>query len=151
MSSNDPTHTRERFATLLAGQNAQLAALEDLLKQEYALLEARRGSLTNWMAHQQGDRILLLDENAATGRATGLAAIRPGAHLLACATPPASDPRCSKDASVPKLREQNDRNGSGHRRMHARPQSDVLNAGTRRIRKAPERQDSGYAASYYAA
>ncbi len=41
MPSHDPTQCRERLATLMAGQNAQLAALERLLTHEHAMLQAR--------------------------------------------------------------------------------------------------------------
>jgi hypothetical protein len=41
MPSFDPTHCREQLATLMAGLNAQLAVLEGLLTQEYALLQTR--------------------------------------------------------------------------------------------------------------
>ncbi len=41
MPSHDPTHCRERLATLMADENAQLAALEALLAHEYGLLQAR--------------------------------------------------------------------------------------------------------------
>jgi len=41
MTSHDPTHCRERLATLMAEQNAQLAALEHLLTHDYEKLQAR--------------------------------------------------------------------------------------------------------------
>ena len=41
MPSHDPTHCRERLATLMAEENAQLAALEGLLTHEYGMLQAR--------------------------------------------------------------------------------------------------------------
>ena len=40
MTSRDSTDCRERLATLMAEVNAQLAALEGMLVQEYALLES---------------------------------------------------------------------------------------------------------------
>jgi flagellar biosynthesis/type III secretory pathway chaperone len=41
MPSHDPTHCRERLATLMAEQNAQLAALENLLTHDYEKLQVR--------------------------------------------------------------------------------------------------------------
>jgi flagellar biosynthesis/type III secretory pathway chaperone len=41
MPSLDPTQCREQLATLVAEENAQLAALENLLTQEYEMLQAR--------------------------------------------------------------------------------------------------------------
>ena len=41
MPSHDPTLCREQLATLMAEQNAHLAALESLLTQEYELLQTR--------------------------------------------------------------------------------------------------------------
>ena len=41
MPTLDPTHCRERLATLMVEQNVHLAALESLLTQEHELLQAR--------------------------------------------------------------------------------------------------------------
>lgn len=118
MSTNDPTHCRERLATLLAGQNARLAALEDLLKHEYALLEARdveRLEQISAARKQCVDDILRFDDDRRElGRATGHADDAAGLHsLLAWCDPtgllwPAMQ---EYRESTQRCREQNDRNG----------------------------------------
>ncbi len=118
MSSHDPTHCRERLATLLAGQNAQLAALEDLLKQEYALLEAQDVEGLERIAStrkQCVDVILRFDdERRALGRATGHADDAAGLHGLLAWCDPAGllwPVMQEYRERTLRCREQNDRNG----------------------------------------
>jgi flagellar biosynthesis/type III secretory pathway chaperone len=73
MTSPDPTHCRCRLATLMAEENAQLAALEILLTQEYELLQARdaEGLERAGAARQQciGHILRIEDERRALCRA----------------------------------------------------------------------------------
>ena len=75
MPSHDPTHCREQLATLMAEVNAQLAALESLLTQEYELLQTRdaEGLEKAGTARQQciGHILRIEDERRALCRATG--------------------------------------------------------------------------------
>ena len=75
MPSHDPTLCREQLATLMAEQNAQLAALESLLTQEYELLQTRdvEGLEKAGTARQQciGHILRIEDERRALCRATG--------------------------------------------------------------------------------
>lgn len=86
MSYNDPAHCHEQLATLMAEANAQLAALETLLSQEYALLQARdaEGLEKAGAARQQciGDILRIEDERRKLCRATGRADDPAGLHGL---------------------------------------------------------------------
>lgn len=116
--SSDPTHCRERLATLMAGLNAQLAALESLLSQEYALLQARdaEGLENAGTARQQciGQILRIEDERRALCRAAGHGDDPAGLHdLLAWCDPnglllPAMQEYRERTR---RCREQNDRNG----------------------------------------
>ena len=118
MPSHDPTHCREQLATLMAEQNAQLAALESLLTQEYELLQARdaEGLEKAGTARQQciGHILRIEDERRALCRATGRSEDTAGLHsLLAWCDPtgllmPAMQEYRER---TQRCREQNDRNG----------------------------------------
>ena len=118
MSSPDPTLCRDQLATLMAGQNAQLAALESLLAQEFALLQARdaEGLENAGSARQQciGHILRIEDERRALCRATGRSDDAAGLHdLLAWCDPtgllmPAMQEYRER---TQRCREQNDRNG----------------------------------------
>jgi flagellar biosynthesis/type III secretory pathway chaperone len=118
MPSSDHTHCRERLATLMAGQNAQLAALEGLLAQEYDLLQTRdaEGLEKAGTARQQciGHILRIEDERRELCRATGRADDTAGLHsLLAWCDPtglllPAMQEYRERTR---RCREHNDRNG----------------------------------------
>ena len=118
MPSHDAKHCRDRLATLMAEQNVQLAALEVLLKQEYALLQARNAEeLENaGTARQQciGHVLRIEDERRALCRDTGHGDGPSALHtLLAWCDPtgllrPAMQEYRDRTA---RCREQNDRNG----------------------------------------
>jgi len=118
MPSHDPTHCREQLASLMAGQNSQLAALEGLLTQEYALLQANdaEGLETAGTARQQciGHILRIEDERRALCRAAGHGDDPAGLHaLLAWCDPtgllmPAMQEYRER---TQRCREQNDRNG----------------------------------------
>jgi flagellar biosynthesis/type III secretory pathway chaperone len=138
MSSNDPTHCRERLAALLAGQNAQLAALEDLLKHEYALLEAQdvEGLEQAAAARKQCvDHILRFDDDRrALGRAQGCGDDSAGLHsLLAWCDPSGLLWTAMQEyrERTQRCREQNDRNGFLviGRMQRTSGKLDVLNGG----------------------
>lgn len=75
MPAPDPTHCRERLASLMAEENAQLAVLAGLLTQEYELLQSRdvEGLENAGTARQQciGHILRIEDERRALCRATG--------------------------------------------------------------------------------
>jgi flagellar biosynthesis protein FlgN len=118
MPSLDPTQCREQLATLMAEQNAQLAALEGLLTQEYTLLQTRdaEGLEQAGAARQQclGHILRIEDERRALCRATGREDDTAGLHgLLAWCDPtgllvPAMQEYRER---TQRCREQNDRNG----------------------------------------
>jgi len=118
MPSHDPTLCREQLATLMAEQNAHLAALETLLTQEYELLQARdaEGLEKAGTARQQciGHILRIEDERRALCRATGRSDDTPGLHsLLAWCDPtgllmPAMQEYLER---TQRCRELNDRNG----------------------------------------
>lgn len=139
MSSTDPTQCRERLASLLARQNAELAALEDLLKQEYALLEAQdvEGLEQAGSAHKLCvDNILRLDdERRALARGTGRADDSAGLHsLLAWCDPTGQLWSAMQEyrERTQRCREQNDRNGFLviGRMQRTAGKLNVLNGGT---------------------
>ena len=107
MPSHDPTLFREQLATLMAAQNAHLAALEGLLTQEYDLLQSRdaEGLEKAGTARQQyiGHILRIEDERRALCRATGRNEDPAGLHsLLAWCDPTGCCcPRCRNTASVP--------------------------------------------------
>ena len=118
MSSPDPTLCRDQLATLMAGQNAQLAALESLLAQEFALLQARdaEGLENAGSARQQciGHILRIEDERRALCRANGHGDDPAGLHsLLAwCDSTGALMPAMQEYRErTQRCREQNDRNG----------------------------------------
>jgi flagellar biosynthesis/type III secretory pathway chaperone len=118
MPSHDPTLCREQLATLMAAQNAHLAALEALLTQEYELLQSRdaEGLENAGTARQQclGHIVRIEDERRALCRATGRSEDTAGLHsLLAWCDPtgllvPAMQEYGERTR---RCREQNDRNG----------------------------------------
>ena len=118
MPSLDHTLCREQLATLMAGENAQLAALEGLLTQEYNLLQTRdaEGLEKAAMARQQciGHILRIEDERRALCRATGRNEDTAGLHsLLAWCDPtglllPAMQEYRER---TQRCRELNDRNG----------------------------------------
>ena len=118
MPSHDPTLCREQLATLMAEQNAHLAALESLLTQEYELLQSRdaEGLEKAGTARQQclGHILRIEDERRALCRATGRNEDAAGLHsLLAWCDPtlllrPAMQEYRER---TQRCREQNDRNG----------------------------------------
>lgn len=118
MSSHDPAHCREQLATLMAEQNAQLAALEGLLTQEYALLQSRdaEGLEAAGTARQHciARIVRIEDDRRALCRATGRSEDPAGLHsLLAWCDPtgllvPAMQEYRERTR---RCREQNDRNG----------------------------------------
>jgi flagellar biosynthesis/type III secretory pathway chaperone len=75
MPNHDPTLCRDQLANLIAAQNTHLAALENLLTQEYELLQARNaeGLEKAGTARQQcvADILRVEDERGALCRATG--------------------------------------------------------------------------------
>ena len=118
MSSHDPTHIREQLAALMAGQNAQLSALEGLLTQEHELLQSRNaeGLERAGAARQQclGHILRIEDERRELCRATGRSDDPAGLHsLLAWCDPtgllvPAMQEYRDR---TQRCRELNDRNG----------------------------------------
>ena len=118
MPSRDSMDCRERLATLMAEVNAQLAALEGLLVQDYALLQA--ADVENLekagTARQQciGQILRIEDERRALCHATGHSEDPAGLHsLLARCDPtgllmPAMQEYRERTR---RCREQNDRNG----------------------------------------
>jgi len=118
MASIDQTHCRERLATLMAEQNAQLAALEGLLTQEYHLLQTRDadGLEKAGTARQQciGQILRIEDERRALCRATGQADDPAGLQsLLAWCDPTGllSPTMQEYRERTLRCREHNDRNG----------------------------------------
>jgi flagellar biosynthesis/type III secretory pathway chaperone len=118
MPSHDPTYCRERLATLMAEENAELAALEGLLTQEYALLQAAdaEGLENAVTARQQcvGQILRFEDERRALCRATGRGDDTAGLHgLLAWCDPTGLLMAAMQEYRERTLRcrEQNDRNG----------------------------------------
>ena len=118
MPSHDPTLCRDQLATLMAEQNAHLAALEGLLTLEYDLLQSRNaeGLEKAAMARQQciGHILRIEDERRALCRATGRNEDTAGLHsLLAWCDPtglllPAMQEYRER---TQRCRELNDRNG----------------------------------------
>jgi len=118
MPSHDPTQCREQLATLMAGVNAQLAALEALLTQEHALLLARDAEgLEKAGAARQlclGHILRIEDERRELCRATGHGEEPSGLpSLLAWCDPtgllaPAMQEYHDR---TQRCRDQNDRNG----------------------------------------
>jgi flagellar biosynthesis/type III secretory pathway chaperone len=118
MPSHDPAHCREQLATLMADENAQLAALEGLLTQEHELLQTRdaEGLEKAGTARQQciGHVLRIEDERRELCRAMGRADDTAGLHsLLAWCDPtellkPAMQEYRERTL---RCREQNDRNG----------------------------------------
>jgi len=118
MPSHDAAHCRTRLATLMAEENAQLAALEVLLAQEYQLLQARdaEGLERAGTARQQciGHVLRIEDERSALCRDAGHGDGPSALHgLLAWCDPtgllrPAMQEYRDRTA---RCREQNDRNG----------------------------------------
>ncbi len=118
MPSRDSTNCREQLATLMAEVNAQLAALEGRLVQEYALLQSRDvESLEKAGTARQeciGHILRIEDERRALCRATGRSDDPAGLHsLLAWCDPtgllmPAMQEYRER---TQRCREQNDRNG----------------------------------------
>lgn len=118
MSSHDPAHYRQRLATLLAGQNTQLAALEDLLKREHTLLETQdvEGLEQAGASRKQCvDQVLRLDdERRALLRASGREDDAAGLHALLAWCDPEGSLRAAvqeyRDRTL-RCRDENDRNG----------------------------------------
>ena len=118
MPSHDPTLCREQLATLMAEQNAHLAALECLLTQEYDLLQSRdaEGLEKTATARQLciGHILRIEDERRTLCRATGRNEDAAGLHsLLAWCDPtglllPAMQEYRER---TQRCREHNDRNG----------------------------------------
>ena len=118
MPSHDPTLCREQLATLMAAENAHLAALEGLLTQEYDLLQTRdaEGLEKAGAARQQclAHILRIEDERRALCRATGRDEDTTGLHgLLAWCDPtgllmPAMQEYRER---TQRCRERNDRNG----------------------------------------
>ena len=118
MPSIDHTHCREQLATLIAQENAELAALDTLLTREYELLQARdaEGLENAGTARQQciGHILRIEDERHALCRATGRDADTAGLQsLLAWCDPtgllmPAMQEYRDR---TQRCRELNDRNG----------------------------------------
>ena len=118
MPTHDPTLCREQLATLMAAQNVHLAALENLLTQEYDLLQARDAeSLEKAATARQQcitDILRIEDERGALCRAAGRDADDAGLQsLLAWCDPnrllaPAVREYLER---TQRCRELNDRNG----------------------------------------
>src|SRR5262245_13662714 len=117
-SLGDSTDCREQLATLMGEVNAQLAALEGVLVQEYALLQSRDVEIleTAGAARQEciGQILRIEDERRALCRAAGRSDDPAGLHsLLAWCDPtgllmPAMQEYRER---TQRCREQNDRNG----------------------------------------
>ena len=118
MPTHDSTLCREQLATLMAAQNAHLAALETLLSQEYELLQTRNaeGLEKAATARQQciTDILRIEDERGSLCRSTGRDADDAGLQsLLAWCDPtgllaPAVQEYLKR---TQRCRELNDRNG----------------------------------------
>jgi len=113
-----PVHCRDQLATLMAEQNAQLAALEGLLTREHALLQTRdaEGLENSGAARQQciGHILRLEDERRALCRATGRGDDATGLHaLLSWCDPTGMLVPVMQEyrERTQRCREQNDRNG----------------------------------------
>jgi flagellar biosynthesis/type III secretory pathway chaperone len=118
MPSHDPTLCREQLATLMAGVNAHLAALEGLLTQEYNLLQAREaeGLEKAGTARQQciGHILRIEDERRALCRAAGHDDDPSGLpNLLAWCDPTGLLAPAMQEyrERTQRCRDQNDRNG----------------------------------------
>lgn len=118
MSASDPTHCRERLASLMAEENVQLAALELLLTHEYALLQARDadGIEKSVAARQQciGQVLRIEDERQALCRSAGCRDDASGLHALLEWCDPTGSLRpvmLEYRERTARCREQNDRNG----------------------------------------
>ena len=118
MPSFDPTHCREQLATLMAGLNAQLGALEGLLTQEHVLLQARdaEGLEKAGTARQEclGHILRIEDERRALCRATGRTDDPAGLHSLLTWCDPTGllVPTMQEYRDrTQRCRDQNDRNG----------------------------------------
>jgi flagellar biosynthesis protein FlgN len=118
MSSRDSTDCREQLAALMAEMNAQLAALEGLLVQEYALLQSRdvEHLEMSGTARQQciGQILRIEDERRALCRATGRGEDPAGLHsLLAWCDPAGMLMPVMREyrERTQRCREHNDRNG----------------------------------------
>ena len=118
MPAHDSSHCREQLATLMTEQNAQLAALEGLLTQEYELLQTRdvEGLEKAGTARQQciGHIVRIEDERRALCRATGRSDDPAGLHSLLAWCDPTGLLRPAMQEyreRTQRCREQNDRNG----------------------------------------
>jgi flagellar biosynthesis protein FlgN len=118
MPSPDPTLCREQLATLMAGLNTHLAALESLLTREYDMLQSRdaEGLEKSGTARQQciGHIVRIEDERRALCRATGRDEDTAGLHsVLTWCDPTGSLAPAMQEYRdrTQRCREQNDRNG----------------------------------------
>jgi flagellar biosynthesis/type III secretory pathway chaperone len=118
MPSDVSMHCRERLASLMAEENAQLATLEELLTQEHALLEARDMERLDKTAtaRQQciGHLLRIEEERRALCRAAGRSDDADGLlSLLAWCDPTELLLPAVKEYRdrTRRCREQNDRNG----------------------------------------
>jgi len=118
MPSHDPTHCREQLATLVAEENAHLAALEGLLTREYELLQTKdvEGLEKAGTERQQciGRILRSEDERRALCRATGRTEDPAGLHSLLAWCDPTELLRPAMQEyrdRTRRCREQNDRNG----------------------------------------
>jgi flagellar biosynthesis/type III secretory pathway chaperone len=118
MPSHDPTHCHERLGTLMAEQNAQLAALERLLTREHEMLQARdvEGLDRSGTERQQciGQIARLEDERRELCRAAGRADDPAALHSLLTWCDPTGLLRPVMREYLERTqrcREQNDRNG----------------------------------------
>ena len=118
MPSHDPTLCRDQLATLMAEQNAHLAALETLLTQEYELLQARdaEGLEKAGTARQQciGHILRIQDERRSLCRDAGHGEDPSGLQSLLTSCDPAGQlmPAMQEYRErTLRCRELNDRNG----------------------------------------
>ena len=118
MPSRDSMDCREQLATLMAEVNAQLAALEGLLVQDYALLQAtdvENLELAGTARQQCISQILRIeDERRALCRATGRNEDTAGLHSLLAWCDPTGLLRPAMQEyreRTQRCREHNDRNG----------------------------------------
>ena len=118
MHSRDSTDCREQLATLMRDANAQLAALEGLLVQEYALLQSRDvENLEKAGTERQeciGQILRIEDERRALCRAVGRSEDSAGLHsLLAWCDPNGLLMPVMQEyrERTQRCRDQNDRNG----------------------------------------
>jgi flagellar biosynthesis/type III secretory pathway chaperone len=118
MPSHDPTHCREQLATLMAEENALLAALEGLLTHEHGLLQTRNaeGLENASLARQQcvAGILRIEDERRALCRASGRGEDPAGLHSLLAWCDPTGLlwPAMQEYRELTRrCREQNDRNG----------------------------------------